>query len=205
MSLFTDERLRTRVSNSFQKSGVVNETTKQKAVRLLSETLNHQKTFSAQNRIYDIFLSHSSNDVELVTGLKLELEDLNYSVYVDWIEDPNLDRKKVTKATAELLKKRMQSCKSLFYAFSENASSSLWMPWELGYFDGIKQKAAVLPITQNIKDDYNKIEFVGLYNYITKEKVEKSDRYVLWVNESPAVYVAYNKWINVNKEPYKHQ
>ena len=29
---------------------------------------------------------------------------------------------------------RMNQCRSLIYAFSENAAKSKWMPWELGYF-----------------------------------------------------------------------
>ena len=35
-------------------------------------------------KTYDIFLSHSSNDNELIAGLKLLLQDMGYSIYVDW-------------------------------------------------------------------------------------------------------------------------
>src|SRR4029077_17042528 len=109
-----------------------------------------------------IFLSHSSSDAKLVSGLKLELEDIGYSVYIDWIEDPKLNRANVTRETALLLQERMKKCNSLIYAFSENASTSKWMPWELGYFDGIKGTACVLPITTSDKADFHGSEYLGI-------------------------------------------
>ena len=48
----------------------------------------NKKHFQQKTKIYDIFLSHSSSDAEIVAGLKLEIEDLGFSVYVDWIEGP---------------------------------------------------------------------------------------------------------------------
>ena len=50
---------------------------------------------------FDIFLSHSSEDATVVAGIKLMLEQESFSVYVDWIEDPQMDRSKVTADTAE--------------------------------------------------------------------------------------------------------
>jgi len=114
MALFTAEGLRNRVTNELRK-GALNESIAQKAQRLLSESLEEQRLFSASAKAFDIFLSHSSSDAILVAGLKLELEDLNYSVYVDWIEDAGLDRSRVTKETAFLLKERMRNSKSLIY------------------------------------------------------------------------------------------
>jgi hypothetical protein len=44
------------------------------------------------------------------------LEDLGYSVYLDWRDDPTLDRKRVSPATAAKLRERMSASKSLFYS-----------------------------------------------------------------------------------------
>ncbi len=77
---------------------------------------------------FDIFLSHSSADKDAIRGLKEKLEkDFGFSVYVDWINVPQLDRSNVTSATANILKKRMQHSKCLFYATSSNSSKSIWM------------------------------------------------------------------------------
>jgi hypothetical protein len=137
MSLFTEETLRSRFRNYVNLSYYEN--FESKARSLITEKINEQATLSARLNTFDIFLSHSSSDAELVVGLKLTLEDMGFTVYVDWIEDPKLSRSDVTKETAMALKARMKQCKSLLYAFSENASNSKWMPWELGYFDGIKR------------------------------------------------------------------
>src|SRR5437870_1783963 len=112
------------------------------AVRTASATLyksagllltEEAHAFSAAKR-YDIFLSHSYDDGELIYGVKKLIEALGLTVYVDWIDDAKLDRSKVTVKTAALLRERMKTCSSLVYAHSANSPQSVWMPWELGYF-----------------------------------------------------------------------
>lgn len=129
-----------------------------------SEVLNESQQISDSINEYDIFLSLSSDDNDLIAGLKLILqEDFGFKVYVDW-NDPQLNPNRISPETASILRQRMSKCKSLVYAFSENSKESKWMPWELGYFDGIKESmVAVLPIetvnSKNIKGS----EYVGLY------------------------------------------
>lgn len=197
MGLFTEDRLRARVENQIKKgySGSVYDSLESKAKTILNESLNQQRTFSTTTKTYDIFLSHSSSDAALVTGLKLELEDLGFSVYVDWIEDPKLNRANVTKDTALVLQARMKQCKALLYAFSENATNSKWMPWELGYFDGIKGKVAVLPISRTSKSSFHGSEYLGIYYYIQIDTVSGENRTALWVYETSSKYVLFNNWI----------
>jgi hypothetical protein len=59
---------------------------------------------------FDIFLSHSYEDAEVITGIKGLIEDQGLSVYVDWVVDPEADRSRVTPATAEMLRRRMRHC-----------------------------------------------------------------------------------------------
>lgn len=200
MPLFTEERLRARARAAVQpQSRVFSE-------RIIKGFVNEALTEQLKNptrKTYDIFLSHSTGDSEQVWGLKLELEDLGYSVYIDWIDDPQLDRSRVTKDTADTLRERMKSCKSLFYAYSVNAAESKWMPWELGYFDGLKQKAAVLPIRANSfgnNDDYKGSEYVGLYYYISKD-TDKQGETKLWVHEEKNKYILYDLWLDNDFEP----
>lgn len=197
MALFTEERLRARVENQLRKgySGSMYDSFESKANTILNESLNQQRTFSATTKTYDIFLSHSSTDAALVAGLKLELEDLGYSVYVDWIEDPKLSRANVTKETALVLQARMKQCKSLLYAFSENAVNSKWMPWELGYFDGIKGTVAVLPISRTSKSNFQGSEYLGIYYYIQIDTISGTNRLALWVHETSTKYTLFNNWI----------
>ncbi|MEG9227613.1 hypothetical protein [Aeromicrobium sp. Sec7.5] len=118
---------------------------------------------SAEYPTYDVFLSHARIDADLILGIKVTLEKSGNSVYVDWIDDPHLDRANVSAATAATLQRRMNQSRSLIYATSPRSSRSVWMPWELGYFNGIKsaESIAILPIEGT--GSYPGQEFVGLY------------------------------------------
>ncbi|GAA4369155.1 toll-Interleukin receptor [Nocardioides caricicola] len=133
---------------------------------------------------YDVFLSHSVRDAVLVLGLKKMLEAERLSVYVDWLEDPDLDRANVTPATARRLRQRMQSCRSLIYATSRNASASRWMPWELGYFDGHRSQStvAICPIEEGT-GSYPGEEYLGMYKRV--EKVRHQGRLQPFAVEPP--------------------
>lgn len=114
---------------------------------------------------YDIFLSHSFLDRDLVLGVKRLLESASMTVYVDWMDDPELDRSRVTPATADRLKARMRQCSSLVFAVSQNSPDSKWMPWELGHFDGLKgdDKVAILPLVNRDGEGFEGQEYLGLY------------------------------------------
>jgi hypothetical protein len=118
---------------------------------------------------YDVFLSHSVRDAVLVLGLKKELEAEKLTVYVDWLEDPDLDRSDVTPLTAQKLRERMRACRTLVYATSKNASASRWMPWELGYFDGhhTQSRVAICPIQEGT-GSYVGEEYLGVYKRVEK-------------------------------------
>lgn len=193
MALFTEQQIRDR----FEKER------KYGSMRLFSaQAVLNEGRITDSSKMYDIFLSHSSKDMDLIAGLKLILEDLGYSVYVDW-NDNQLNPNNVTPETAEVLRERMKQCKSLIYAFSENASSSKWMPWELGYFDALKKsRIAVLPITQTAKYSYKGSEFIGLYYVIHFAKTSISNEDSIWVQDGEK-YVRYDGWLKGNN-PSKH-
>lgn len=122
-----------------------------KKQQIINENVNMAKRYdSAQGRTvkkYDIFLSHSSLDKKLVLTLVNLFNEAGYSVYVDWIEDTQLDRSNVNKSTAEVLQNRMSSSSGLSYVTTSNSTNSKWCPWELGYFDGKKNgRCSILPI-----------------------------------------------------------
>jgi TIR domain len=135
---------------------------------------------STNDQSFDVFLSHSFQDAELVLGVYELLSRQGLKVYVDWIVDQQLDRSSVQATTAEQLRTRMRQSRSLIYAHSTKAGISKWMPWELGYFDGFRQTVAILPIAQTSADSFAGQEYLGLYPYIDGSTV------TLWVNRGSA-------------------
>src|SRR5215471_6166216 len=78
----------------------------------------HEERQRFEKRAYDVFLSHSNLDARDVLGLCRVLRDqFGLDVYVD-IDDEELDGNEVTRETAQVLRKRMKYCRSLFYAAS---------------------------------------------------------------------------------------
>lgn len=124
---------------------------------------------------FDIFLSHSFHDAELILGVRAVLQRAGKRVYVDWIDDPELDRMHVTKGTANRLRERMQQSTSMIYAATKAATTSRWMPWELGYFDGRKgpEAVAIMPLVSYQGESVGQ-EYLGLY-----PTIERSDAHLL--------------------------
>ena len=193
MALFTEQQIHDR----FEKERIFG------SMRVFSaQAVLNEGRITDSSKMYDIFLSHSSKDMDLIAGLKLILEDLGYSVYVDW-NDNQLDPNNVTPETAKILRERMSQCKSLLYAFSENASNSKWMPWELGYFDALKNsRVAVLPITQTAKYSYKGSEFIGVYYVIQIAQIQNTYKEALWVYDGDK-YVIFSSWL-LGYNPISH-
>lgn len=112
---------------------------------------------------YDIFLSQTIRDAELVLGVYVLLTEGGYSVFCDWIDAPEDEPRNVTPANAELVRTVMKACDSLLFLDTPGAVQSLWMCWELGWFDGENGHVAVLPVVRDQRSYYSGREFLGLY------------------------------------------
>ena len=146
-------------------------TVQRSAGKTFESILKEEAKVTAASASFDVFLSHSINDAELVTGVKALLEGQGLRVYVDWAEDPFLDRSKVSKETASLLRQRMRQSKSLVYLATDNSTSSKWMPWEVGYFDGFKPGCvAIMPVLDQESQTFAGQEYLALYPVVTKDK-----------------------------------
>lgn len=131
------------------------------------------KKETRSDETFDIFLSHSYKNKEIVFGTKQLFNDYGFKVYVDWIDDNNLDRTKVNKLTADLLRGRMKQCKSLVFLETQEAQDSKWTIWELGYMDGVTKKVAILPVLNNMNDPYKGQEYLSLYPYIQESYIQE--------------------------------
>lgn len=118
---------------------------------------------------FDIFLSHASEDAAVIAGVREMIRAEGLTVYVDWVDDPQADRSRVSTATAQLLRTRMNNSNYLLYTSSRSSSDSKWMPWELGYFDGHRPgRIGVLPVVPTTSSTFVGIEFLGLYPIVER-------------------------------------
>ena len=123
-------------------------------------------------------------------------EQIGLSVYVDWIEDSQLDRSNVNIHSAKLLRNRMNNCASLIYITSESAEKSVWMPWELGYMDARTHRVAVAPILDE-ESDFHGREYLSLYPYL--DLTSNS----FYIHRSKHEWVRFIEWMR-GKNPQRH-
>ena len=170
-----------------------------KTVLFSSQILNENKKTHTS---FDIFLSHCFLDKDEVEGLYIELTNQGYSVYVDWIIDPELDRNNVTKKSATLIRHRLKSSKTLLLAVSVNATVSKWMPWELGYVDGNTNKCAIIPISKSdhAPNSYVGVEYLSLYPFIKKVQTIGFGK-KLFVIEETLKYIIFDDWLKLGEQP----
>ena len=175
--------------------------------QIINENVELSQRFdSTQQKMkneYDVFLSHSSLDKRLVLTLVNLFNEAGYSVYVDWIEDTQLDRSNVNKSTASILRNRMNDSKGLSYVATSNSTNSKWCPWELGYFDGKKDsRCCILPVMEG--SSFQGQEYLGLYPYIQYNKVYGGDHYDFWIyNQGTDEYIILSSWLS-GRNPYRH-
>lgn len=192
MALFTESEVRTRARQAVSADQAIR---KSYYARDAKQIITESMESYSETKTYDIFLSHSIKDAEIILGIKGICEDLGYTVYVDWIDDRQLDRSKVTPITADTLRNRMKSSKSLFYVTTENSENSKWMPWECGFFDGLKEKVSIVPVKATSTSTYNGQEYLGLYPYCVKEK-SNTGKDVLWIHKDRDTYTSYGHWVS---------
>lgn len=123
---------------------------------------------SPADGIFDVFVSHSSRDVDFIRKVLLFLKNgkgVN-SVYVDW-QDP--DMKHETDAqTAVDLKKRITNARKVIYVVTSESLKSVWCSWEIGYADCSKgvDDVAIMAIKPN-NGKWKNHEYLQQYPWIS--------------------------------------
>ncbi|MCW2286829.1 hypothetical protein M2323_004628 [Rhodoblastus acidophilus] len=111
-------------------------------------------------------MSQTIRDAAIVLGVYDLLTSLNFAVFCDWIDVPEANRAEVTPANAGFIRATMGVSDSLLFLDTQGADQSLWMCWEMGWFDGACGPVAVLPVLAEGERHYRGREFLGLYPYV---------------------------------------
>jgi hypothetical protein len=123
-----------------------------------ASVLREQASAAPHDATFDVFLCHSYTDAQVddtaILGVKAILEEFGLRVYVDRLVDSQMTRETVTPGTAATLRHRMRNSSCLFFATSRTSSESIWMPWELGFFDGHNGRVGILPLVATTTTDF---------------------------------------------------
>jgi hypothetical protein len=128
------------------------------------ETARVNKASTRASAKTTVFLSHSHADKDLVESTRNFLATAGVLVYVDWL-DPEMPAVTNPLTALNLQRKISENAKFVLLATSRSLASR-WVPWELGYADGVKDSKviAVLPVVDRI--DEKPSEYLGIYNRI---------------------------------------
>ena len=135
---------------------------------IILDSYSFEKRASYQS--FDVFLSHSSKDEDILPSIINFISQYGVNVYIDK-SDKELP-KETSSETGEILKNRIREAKKFIVLVSQNSKDSKWIPWELGIAD-VKMKienVAILPKVQKVSvPDWPKQEYLGLYPRIVLE------------------------------------
>ena len=133
---------------------------------------------------FDVFLSHSSKDKNILPSVINFLSRYGVNVYIDKADEelPQI----TSPETGEILKNRIQEARKFIVLISENSRYSKWIPWELGIADEKKKisKITLLPTVQGISlPNWPQQEYLGLYPRIV---------YSNFKGQQQSVWMVYN-------------
>ena len=124
---------------------------------------------------YDIFISHSYLDKDLVKSMKNTLNFQNLSCYYDWTSDQDfLKRNLISGYTKEVLKKRIEQSKALILVLTHNVIAdgeitSEWIKMEIEHAKSLGKKICCLNFT-DLGHQFINIEFQYEGNSISISK-----------------------------------
>jgi hypothetical protein len=151
--------------------------------------------------VFDIFLSYRSTDAMVVLGLYHWLTRRGYFAYLDSLDISLPNPASVNRRTADILRKRMVQSQSLFVITTQDMPSSAWVPWELGFTDGLTGKAAVLYIADRSNVAFNRQSYFALYAEVQRDNA-KSKPFDLHINDTfarPALHCDWGHWLKLPK------
>ncbi len=174
-----------------------NSNIKTASVKVLLEEASFSRKPS--NHRCDVFLSHSSKDINDLPAVINFLEHFDVKVYVD--KDDYELPKKTTAETGQRIKRRIAECKKFIVLVSNNSKDSKWIPWELGIGDEKKrvENIALLPKVDDAQAGWPEQEYMGLYPRIIYGRLEGYSSQVWMVydhHEETAIKLS--EWLKQN-------
>ncbi|MEM5340379.1 hypothetical protein V4C56_12155 [Paraburkholderia azotifigens] len=137
-----------------------------------------ERTDDPPKRFYDVFLSYRFRDRDKVDGLQKKIESHGFTTFRDTDLVELDDRANVTQEKVEIIRRNLSRATCLIFAYSRAAANDdnslgVWMPWELGFFDGsISSRIGVYlfdekPDPFDARTFFKNAEYLQLYEVLT--------------------------------------
>lgn len=133
---------------------------------------------------YDVFISYRHCDAVAVETLAEQIEGMGYEVFVDshfsGLNDPN----EIKPETIETIRQHIAKATCLIVAYSRESARrnvargepvGVWLPWELGYFDGAMTSRIGVYLLDGPRNGeayetfYKGCEYLQLYEEVTQD------------------------------------
>lgn len=152
----------------------------------------------ASYQAFDVFLSHSSKDKDILPSVISFLSEYGVNVYID--KSDNELPQNISPETGKILKNRIQEARKFIVLISENSRYSKWIPWELGIADEKKKmkNIALLPTVESgFLPDWPQQEYLGLYPRIVYSNFKGQNK-VVWMvlNHHQNTGTELSEWLN---------
>lgn len=119
------------------------------------------------------FLCHSHKDHDLALGLQQWLKEQGMELYIDWLDPYMPDTPEGT--TADRIRTVIKGADVLLFLATQDAMTSRWCPWELGFADGVKRNEQIAVIaTRDTLGNYYGNEYLQLYRRIDQATADNA-------------------------------
>lgn len=137
---------------------------------LLDYIYKYQDTLHSR---YDVFLSHSSYDVEELLHLKRILNSQGMIVYIDWVNDSvMMNRINQNEDTWNVLEKRMDESAKLLFVMTDNSLCSPWTKREVEYFKASGKPVCILDTGGLTEDKWEILNGLPLCSVVDNTLIE---------------------------------
>lgn len=139
---------------------------------LNKQLMDIEEVSKCYNNSVIVLLSHKHEEVRFILKIKEFFNVEGIDIKIDWL-DPDMPQVTDKETTYKIRQYIMNWDKFILIA-SENSKKSLWIPWELGFADGVKGliDIAILPITYN-ENKWKDREYYNIYNFLRYDEDEK--------------------------------
>jgi hypothetical protein len=158
--------------------------------RLVTPPLSHGR--------FDIFLAHPGLGLSVLYRVVRTIDLMGYGVYIDTHTLNDTSCRVPGDDSLAFLKKMLGRCRCLLYVAPDESTLAPLSSWQLGYFDCLRGRAAVLPV---LKKDTNRLGFsgrgvLGEYPFAAVARAMGEDHDSLWVMRDPKRHLDLEYWFS---------